>query len=508
MSEQLHRAGMRKVLLFDDAYTEHKHGFVTTINPAERLGGAVLTPDQPWESAGFAGDSSTTILFEDGVYKMWYPIGNPEPEKATAHVLSPAEVASLDLTGVPAKFLADVACPSRYYLCYATSRDGVVWEKPNLGLFEVQGRRDNNVVLGGRIGATVFVDPNGPPERMYKMIHGGSLRLPHWHRQQNQFIRMAYTGIYGAYSADGIHWTCTDRPIIPWYTDTTNVCYWDDHIGKYVAFVRWDKDMIYEDGKTVMTGPTHETYRIIARTESADFEDFPPPTIVMEPRPEEVADYYQGMDLYNSAAVKYPFAPDVHLLFPSFFYHAPDTLDVHIATSRDGVHYDRHDEPFVTLGAPDAFDAKQLYMATGMAREGNRIVMYYVGYSLGHDVPNSKRGRSAIGRVAFRLDGFASQDAGAGGGGCNTVPIEVAGRCLTVNLETRRGGWLKAALLRPSGDAIAGKGIGDCRAITGDHQGARLHWADSCDLSSLRGDAVRIRFEGRSVKLYAFEWSP
>ena len=33
------------------------------------------------------------------------------------------------------------------YLCYAHSNDGVKWEKPNLGLVEYGGNRDNNIVI-------------------------------------------------------------------------------------------------------------------------------------------------------------------------------------------------------------------------------------------------------------------------------------------------------------------------------------------------------------------------
>ena len=33
--------------------------------------------------------------------------------------------------------------------CYAESPDGIHWVKPNLGLYEVMGSRENNVVLAG-----------------------------------------------------------------------------------------------------------------------------------------------------------------------------------------------------------------------------------------------------------------------------------------------------------------------------------------------------------------------
>ena len=36
--------------------------------------------------------------------------------------------------------------PSETYMCYATSQDGVHWHKPNLGIVEFDGSKDNNIV--------------------------------------------------------------------------------------------------------------------------------------------------------------------------------------------------------------------------------------------------------------------------------------------------------------------------------------------------------------------------
>ena len=493
----------RSFLLFDDQYTEKKDGFKTILNQARRIGREVLSPDQPWESAGFCGDSGMTVLKENDEYKMWYMISNPEPEKKNTGTLTELETSNLDLENVPQKFIADISCSMRYYLCYATSKDGVIWEKGHQGLYEVNGNKNNNIVYSGRLGGSVFIDPTAEPDKKYKMLHGGSIRLPHWHKQQNKFIRMAYTGIYGAYSSDGIHWQSTEKQNIPWYTDTTNVCYWDDQLNKYVAYVRWDKDMIFENGKTVITGSGHDTYRLIARTESDDFENFPPPEIILEPNPEEVENYDKGLDFYNTAAVKYPFAEDVYLLFPSYLYHEPDTADVHVAVSRDGIHYTRHDEPFVCYGAPNSFDSKQIYMANGMLKDSYNIYMYYIGYNCGHDDSITDY-RGGIGRIGFRLNGFGSQDVGTTGI-YTTVPIRIDGNHIRLNVETQKDGFIKVALLRASGEVIPGKSMEDSDVITGNHYGTPLSWKGSSDLTSLIDEDVKICFSGKYAKLYSFE---
>ena len=61
--------------------------------------------------------------------------------------------------------------------CYAESEDGIHWVKPNLGIIEVNGDRNNNVIIDKTSGNTfdnfyAFKDtnPNCPPDERYKGI--------------------------------------------------------------------------------------------------------------------------------------------------------------------------------------------------------------------------------------------------------------------------------------------------------------------------------------------------
>ena len=58
-------------------------------------------------------------------------------------------------------------------LCLATSKDGVHWEKPNLGKVEYKGSRDNNILPPGS-GIPTLLDPNETdPSRRYKAVADG-----------------------------------------------------------------------------------------------------------------------------------------------------------------------------------------------------------------------------------------------------------------------------------------------------------------------------------------------
>ena len=88
-------------------------------------------------------------------------------------------------------------------LAYATSRDGLNWEKPNLGIIEYRGSQDNNLVFGSPRqptreeieldptmappggtrfeGAWVIKDPvETDPARRYKMLFRGPPRFAYY----------------------------------------------------------------------------------------------------------------------------------------------------------------------------------------------------------------------------------------------------------------------------------------------------------------------------------------
>ena len=70
----------------------------------------------------------------------------------------------------------------RVVLCYATSKDGLVWEKPSLGLYDFNGDPDTNIVLVGNgarsvnYGASVL-RPSGRPGPAGAAGSPGALRF-------------------------------------------------------------------------------------------------------------------------------------------------------------------------------------------------------------------------------------------------------------------------------------------------------------------------------------------
>jgi hypothetical protein len=97
-----------------------------------------LVTDAPWEG----NTSAYFTVFQDGdLYRMYYRGSHADDGAASS------------------------AHPE--FTCYAESRDGIRWTKPELGIVEYQGSKENNIILEG-LGAHCFVafkddNPDCPP---------------------------------------------------------------------------------------------------------------------------------------------------------------------------------------------------------------------------------------------------------------------------------------------------------------------------------------------------------
>ena len=127
--------GSRRELFVDRYLVERLDGARLEIGRPQPAGIAVRY-DRPWEGP-FA--FYTTVLRDGDRYRMYY----------RGHSSRPG---------------------FRYTVCYAESRDAVHWTKPDLGLFEVNGTRANNVVLFENQVLAAFLDarPGVPAAERYK----------------------------------------------------------------------------------------------------------------------------------------------------------------------------------------------------------------------------------------------------------------------------------------------------------------------------------------------------
>jgi hypothetical protein len=120
--------GTRLELFVDDFLIESLDGLELKLHHP-RSAGKVLTLDKPWEGA--TCDYQVVIKDQDR-YRMYYR-GSSHKGYTIPSFLKPGEV---------------VQPEHPQYAVYVESQDGISWTRPNLGIVEFNGSKENNIILG------------------------------------------------------------------------------------------------------------------------------------------------------------------------------------------------------------------------------------------------------------------------------------------------------------------------------------------------------------------------
>jgi hypothetical protein len=260
-----------------------------------------------------------------------------------------------------------------YYVCYATSDDGVHWRKPQLGIVKYGEDAKNNIIGHREFGSGVFLDPEAPAEERFKSVFIHIVKDECW--------------ICGATSGDGIHWKRIAEPLLKKNSDTDNVCFRDGGDGGvYRMYVR------------MWTQGLYRGRRVVGYTESKTFSNFPDPRVILAPDEQDAKDVH----FYNSAASK--LGEGLYVMFPSAYTTGDDLVRPLLAVSRDGVTWQRIGRtPAIELGK--GFDRSCIYVvpAPTPAEKPGEWWFYYNGSSVSHNAntPDKAKFDGAIGR--FRI---------------------------------------------------------------------------------------------------------
>lgn len=456
-------------LFLDAAFITESKGTALHVNPPQRRE-IVITPDKPWEQLMISFYCS--VLDDGGKLRLWYICRDKANHPNVA---------------------------------YAESTDGVTWTKPNLGIVEYEGSKDNNLVGITSLEGNVFKDPNAPPEQRYVYI-----------------THLITQGMVRFYSADGLHWKRDIQPLLKFGADSQNVTLWDASLGKYVMYLR---------GWRVVSAK--EKYRVIVRAETPSIttpftiepsekswhpwgkdknavigDDFPTVFAADENDP-------PNSDVYNLSAVLYPLADYCYLGFPSMFQrdrHMSDgRLEVQFIASTDGIHWQRYDRaPYAPLGLDGSDSANMTFMGTGLVVRGDELWQYGTGFRSRHGDKEARQQRTdgVIYRHVQRVDGFVSLDFDNAGGRAVTQPVKLDGKRLLLNLDTGALGAMRVGLLDDKDQPIPGFNLDDCQPLRLNSTHAEVSWQGADDLSSLAGQEVKLVLQGSRAKVFSFKFAP
>lgn len=378
--------------------------------------------------------------------------------------------------------------PDRTPILYATSIDGLKWERPNLGVTEFQGSKENNIIFQNYgyhdlYSPSVTKDITDPdPNRRYKMI---------WWDFPLGDVGYQDDGMCVAFSPDGINWAkYSGNPVLhankteQSISDVMSVMY-DNNTGKFVAYTKgWAKPW--------------PSFRQIVRTESKDFIQWLEPKVVISHKHDLKDPQSYGMTVSQ-------FGNNYIGLMYSYKNPGDETIDVQLCISHDNNKWNRvaNQKTFLPLGEANSWDDGMIFCAP-MFNHGNETLIYYSGWDNSHN--SKKTRRSGIGLASLRLNGFISLDAGQKMGIITTHSMLNAMGPLFVNLSTA-GGSLRAELLDAEEKPIPGFTLDDCIAIESNDITQLIQWRKHSKLPETK-KPLRIRFHLINASLYGFYAGP
>lgn len=469
--------GSRRELFVDDFLIEKRdHIDLRLHSPTPRE--IVLVYDSPWEGNG----CTYRTIFRDGdVIRMWYTASNFFSEDGTK------------IGGHPT------------YYCYAESKDGLHWTKPELGLYDFNGSKQNNIVWTAPDADNfmVFKDSNPAcrPGEEYKAVAQGKLN------------GQGPVGLRALKSSDGIHWSdLGDRLVTAKGAfDTLNVAFWDPLRGQYFCYVR----------------DYHEGTRIICVLTSKDFLTWTDPEpLHYTSSPNEA--------LYTNNVQPYYRAPHIFVGFPTryvdrgwsnSFLPLPDLehrqrrmkfeprfgtvlTDGLFMSSRDGRTFDRWGEAYLRPGIERKHNwvYGDCYLNCGLIETAAEDPTAPPELSLYVEENHGKTLAERTRRYTQRIDGFVSLSAPLQGGEVITRPLIFSGKTLAINFSTSAAGSLRIELQGADGKPIPGFTLDECEEVFGDQLDRVVEWKSGNNVSNLAGKPIRLRIVMKDADLFALQF--
>jgi hypothetical protein len=425
--------------------------------PTRHPDNPIMRPEKPWE---FSYIFATTVRCEPKTerWRMWY--------------LGTATDKAIDKG-----------------FCLAESKDGLRWERPNLGLSKFHDSRDNNM-LGIDPGPVLFDPHEADEKRRYKTLGNPEVA--------------SHANVH--FSGDGVNWTPSKRnPVVKGIGDTHGFLGWDERIDKYVVYWRL---------------PGHD--RQYAYATSSDFEEFDAmKRLQTVDEHDPVGTYVYHMMVWKTAGLYLCIAPVLHVDrgLKDNFHNNPagleQTLDMQMMLSYDGIEWQRlfNRQPFLQLGTHESWDDAQLH-PTLPVTVGDETRLYYSGANFRHGVKEialcgkEEGGRwrgMCIGLATLKRDRWQGAVAGAREGELLTKPFPLNGTQIKLNAEVGQGRLL-GELTDADGKTLAGFGRNDCQL--GKQVGLEhtLTWKEG-ELGRLKGKEVCLRVVLTRAELYALEVS-
>ena len=470
--------GSRSQLFVDRVLVRETRGVDFTLHPATKYpANPLVKADQPWE--GWRLEIFGNVIYDEDekMFKMWY-IGE-----------------------------ASDYFP-KYATMYATSHDGIHWEKPLVGTVPTaKGSLKTNAVAYGCLLASVIKDKNDPdPESRYKMTC--------W-----RFDEMSYQTML---SPDGLHWRqysaspiCPGGDVITGYYDEQRKLYvaytkivtkWRGH-KRRVFYVITSKDFKHWTKPTLAwTADLRDDASSLARIEEVR------PILDVPDNPQLMRTEFYGIGTYlqESCLLAFPWIFTINN--NARYGNQEGPIELQLGVSRDLVHWERpFRTPCVPRGELGEWDCGLFVTPSRALTVGDEVWLYFGGSNYTHGSPCLYRangmGRGtkftgSIGLAKWKLDRFVSIDGPAVGGTLTTVPIVFRGNRLEINARTKPGGTVSVEVLSDAGRPLEGRSSSD--VFRGDELRHVVTWNGERKVSQFQGRPVVLKIHLKDTECYSF----
>ncbi|MHC4690787.1 MAG: hypothetical protein ACYS5F_14315 [Planctomycetota bacterium] len=404
-------------------------------------------------------------------------------------------------------------------ICYATSKDGITWVKPELGLVEFEGSKANNILWRGIRTPSKDKDKEWSEkdkeewsekdkeewsekdkgewsekdkeewlekekkdkDELWGGPHGTGifkdLREPDPNRRYKALLKYGILSV--AFSPDGIHWdkaiTCPEADSAG---DTHNNALWAPTLGKYVGITReWGKPF----------------GRQVARTSSEDFINWSKCEIVLE-----------GLDEnYQTYAMPVFYHGDIYLGLVAIHAQETDRVWTELTWSPDTIKWNRvlPGTPLIpnSDGKEGDYDWGCVYAAAYPVFLEDEIRLYYGGSDGHHNI--WRNGFFCL--ATLRPDGFAgyTQTDSNKPATITTIPINHGNKTLQISADVESNGYLKVKVLD-----VQNKQLVESKPLKGNLTDRKVTWQDGFSLDNLGNKPAQIQFEFKDATIYSFSF--
>lgn len=489
--------------LVDDTIVDVKQGVYRVLGVPQKRKEPILSCDKPWENKGI--DALFTPIYDKDkkCYRMWY--------RSFAKQMQQLSDQS-DIDSSERK-----RSDRQEFLCYAESNDGIIWERPTLGLFEYEGNKDNNIISEHIESCfNVILDTEeSDSQKRYKAIGYGS-------GEESILCSDGKVGITVAFSADGLLWSrpttimCGRNDV----TDADSVMpFREPTTGKWIGYFR---------------PRTRPKRRFLGYAESDDFIHWTYPRMLLAPDAHDTI-----FTEFYSMAVTLVAQRRVGIMW--VYHNNPEhsILTNELVYSRYGLNYQRvmPRQCFIPLGKSGELDSRRVW-PTRMLEVDDKMLIYYGGGNVEHGSDRIDAITSGKMQPGWANDRLATERVDPGcipisniflaelpwghfaglkaefEGVVETTWLDNYGsRGVEIAAAIEDGGYIRVEILNVYGQVLAGWDVDSSRLEPGPRGTYRVIWGkggngrygDKSDAGEEIGHVVKLRFHLYRSTLYGIQ---